>query len=342
MKAVRLSAIGQPLDTQEIPVPSLGGDDVLVRVHAAGICHSDAHYRAGTSPVARLPLTLGHEVAGTVQHVGAKVDSVAVGDRVGIHYLATCGKCHYCRLGQEQFCVRGEMIGKHRDGGYAEYIAVPARSVVPLPIEVSFPAGAVMMCSTATAFHALRKGRLQPGETVAVFGVGGLGMSAIQLARAFGALQVYAVDVHSERLDLAAQLGALPIDAERADPVSEIGRFTGGQGVDVALEMVGLPLTMQQALRSLRIMGRLVLVGITDRPFSVHSYTEVLGKETEIIGASDHLIVELPLLLEFARKGILDLSPIITHQVPLDASAINGVLNNLTQFGAGVRSVVVP
>lgn len=342
MKAIRLTQIRQPLEMQEIPVPSLGSHDVLVRVRAAGICHSDAHYRAGTSPVGRLPITLGHEVAGIIERAGDQVNSVSVGDRVGVHYLATCGECHYCRLGHEQFCTRGQMIGKHRDGGYAEYIAVPARSVVPLPPEIPFPAGAVMMCSTATAFHALRKARLQPGETVAVFGAGGLGMSAIQLAGAFGALQVYAVDLDAERLYLARQFGAIPIDVSHADPVSQIGDLTGGEGVDVALEMIGLPETMQQALRSLRILGRAVLVGISDRPFSVHSYTEVLGKETEIIGSSDHLIVELPLLFEFAREGALDLSPIITRQIPLDASEVNGVLDNLARFGAGVRTVIVP
>jgi 2-desacetyl-2-hydroxyethyl bacteriochlorophyllide A dehydrogenase len=342
MRAVRLTDVGQPLETQEVPLPPLGSDDVLVRVHAAGICHSDAHYRAGTSPVGELPITLGHEVAGVIERTGAQVNHVSVGDRVGIHYLVTCGECHYCRLGHEQFCIRGQMIGKHRDGGYAEYIVVPAQSVVPLPSAISFEAGAVMMCSTATAFHALRKGRLQPGETVAVFGAGGLGMSAIQLARAFGALQVYAVDIDAGRLALAGQLGAVPVDAAQHDPVAEIGHLTGGEGVDVALELIGLPETMQQALHSLRIMGRAVLVGITDRPFLVHSYTEVLGKETEIIGASDHLIVELPLLFEFARKGVLDLSAVVTRQIPLDATAINGVLDNLECFGTGVRTVIVP
>jgi len=342
MKAIRLTQIGQPLEMQDTPLPPLGSHDVLVGVRAAGICHSDAHYRAGTSPVGQLPITLGHEVAGIVQRTGAQVDHLHAGDRVGIHYLATCGECHYCRLGREQFCLRGQMIGKHRDGGYAEYIVVPARSVVPLPRDVSFEAGAVMMCSTATAFHALRKGRLQPGETVAVFGAGGLGMSAVQLARAFGAVQVYAVDIDVDRLALAAQLGAVPIDATENDPVADIRRLTGGHGVDVALELIGLPQTMQQALRALRIMGRAVLVGITDKPFLVHSYTEVLGRETEIIGASDHLIVELPLLFEFARNGVLDLSPVVTRQIPLDAAAVNGVLDNLVRFRAGVRTVIVP
>jgi len=342
MKAIQLVDIGQPLQAREVPLPAFGSSDVLVRVQAAGICHSDVHYRAGTSPVKSRPITLGHEVSGIVEKTGAQVTAVQSGDRVCVHYMATCGHCYYCSIGHEQFCTQGEMIGKHRDGGYAEYIAVPERSLVHLPEAISFEHGAVMMCSTATSFHALRKGRLQAGETVAIFGVGGLGQSAIQLAQACGAFDVYAVDINAERLALAAQLGAIPIDASSADPVTEIRRRTGGRGVDVALELIGLPLTMQQSVRVLAVFGRTVIVGITDQPFSVDSYTEVLGKESEIIGSSDHLITELPLLFQFAERGVLDLSQIVTQHVPLEAQTVNAVLDGLERFGEGIRTVIVP
>jgi len=342
MKAVRLVEIGQPLEMQEVPVPEPGPRDVLVRVEAAGICHSDVHYRAGVSPVAHLPITLGHEVAGVVEQVGALVTGCQPGDRVSAHYMATCGECHYCAMGHEQFCKRGEMIGKHRDGGYAEYILLPARSVVSLPDEISFAHGAVMMCSSATSFHALRKGRLQAGERVAIFGAGGLGMSAIQLARAMGALDVYAIDINADKLSLAEQYGAIPIDAQAADPVSELFRLTGGRGVDVSLELIGLPLTMHQAVRCLRPFGRAVLVGISTEPFEVNAYTEVLGKEAEIIGTSDHLLSEFPLLFEYARRGQLDLSRVVTQTIPLDAAAINARMDELETFGGHVRTVIVP
>ncbi|MBA3543215.1 MAG: alcohol dehydrogenase catalytic domain-containing protein, partial [Chthoniobacterales bacterium] len=190
MKAVRLVQTGRPLELHEIPLPETGEDDALVRVKAAGICHSDAHYRAGISAVEPLPLALGHEVAGVVETVGSKVKSVRAGQRVCLHYLATCGTCPWCRKGHEQFCQAGAMIGKSRPGGYAEFILMPARSVFPLPDEISFAHGAIMMCSSATSLHALHKARLQPGESVAIFGVGGLGMSAIQLAQTLGARQV--------------------------------------------------------------------------------------------------------------------------------------------------------
>jgi propanol-preferring alcohol dehydrogenase len=343
MKAVRLVEIGQPLQLQEVAVPQLGDGDVLVRVKAAGICHSDAHYQAGTSAVGYLPITLGHEVSGIVAQVGSQVRAVGPGDRVCVHYMATCGACPYCRAGQEQFCTTGQMIGKHRDGGYAEYIAVPARSVVPLPHEILFEHAAIAMCSSATCFHALRKARLEPGERVAVFGVGGLGMSAIQLAQAaFGALDVYAVDINPGKLALAEKLGAIPINAQLGDPVATVRRLTAGQGVDVALELVGLPQTIIQAVRCLSVLGRAVLVGISDQPFEVNSYTEVLGKEVQIIGSSDHLASELPTLLEFIRRGLLDLSIVVTDTVPLDAGPVNRALDGLAQFGEAIRTVVVP
>jgi len=342
MKAVRLVEVKQPLQMQEIPLPAVGEKDVLVQVKAAGICHSDVHYRVGTSPVGPLPLTLGHEIAGVVDKIGSKVTNVQVGDRVCLHYLVTCGDCYYCNSGNEQFCSTGKMLGKHCDGGYAEYIAVPARNAVPLPEKIPFEQGAVLMCSSATSFHALRKARLQPGEKVAVFGAGGLGMSALQLARAFGALETYAVDINEQKLKQAEKYGAIPVNATKGDPVSEIRRLTGGKGVDVALELIGLPQTMRQAVQSLAIFGRAVIVGLTDQPFEIDSYRELLGKETEVIGSSDHLLTELPLLVEFVRQGRLDLSEIITRTVPLDVDRVNRTMDALEQFGGEVRTVITP
>ncbi|MEA3377607.1 MAG: zinc-binding dehydrogenase [Chloroflexota bacterium] len=342
MKAVQIVEIGGPLEQREIPVPEVGDRDVLVRVKAAGICHSDAHYRAGNSPVGPLPITPGHEVAGVVEETGDQVGNLEVGDRVCLHYLITCGDCPYCAQGSEQFCIEGSMIGKYRDGGYAEYIAVPARSAVLLPDEIPFEEGAIMMCSSATSFHALRKSRLTPGETVIIFGVGGLGMSAVQLAHAMGALDVYAVDINAERLAMAGRFGAVPINASEIDPVERVRSLTDGRGVDVALELIGLPLTMHQAVQSLAVFGRAVMVGIASQPLEIDTYRELLGREGEVIGASDHLLQELPLLVEYARRGILDLSSVVTGTAPLDADAINAALDQLEEFGGGVRTVITP
>jgi propanol-preferring alcohol dehydrogenase len=342
MKALRLVATRQPIELHDIPVPEIGDGDVLVRVRAAGICHSDVHYRAGTSPAHPLPLTLGHEVAGEVEAVGKNVTLVRVGDRVCLHYLLCCGDCYYCSTGNEQFCAQGSMIGHYSNGGYAEYIAVPERNAVILPPEIPFEQGAVMMCSSATSFHALRKARLKAGERVAVFGAGGLGMSAIQLAFAFGALDVYAVDINPAKLALAAQYGATPVNARDGDPVAAIRQHTNGRGVDVALELIGLQQTMQQAVQSLGIMGRAVVAGIADKPLVIDTYRELLGKEAEVIGTNDHLLQELPLLIELVRRGKLKLSQVVARTVPLEASPVNAALDALEQFGGDVRTVIVP
>src|SRR6267143_3876169 len=218
MKAVRLVRPESPLEEDEIESPPVGALDVLIRVKGAGICHSDAHYRAGISSVQPLPLTLGHEVAGLVEEIGADVGGFTVGQRVCVHYLVTCGECIFCKRGTEQFCLKGQMIGKQRDGGYAEFIVVPERSAFRLPDEIPFEQGAILMCSSATSLHALNKARLRPGETVAIFGVGGLGISAIQLARALGAREVFAIDINPRKLELARSFGAMPIDARTGDP----------------------------------------------------------------------------------------------------------------------------
>ncbi|PYJ06879.1 MAG: alcohol dehydrogenase [Verrucomicrobia bacterium] len=342
MRAVRLIRPSRPLELQEVELPSLAPSDVLVRVRAAGICHSDAHYRAGTSPVHPLPLTLGHEVAGVVQEAGAEAGQFKRGDRVCLHYLATCGVCAYCQQGSEQFCGSAAMMGKHREGGYAEYVVMPARCAVRLPDEIPFEHGAIMMRSSATALHALSRARLKPGESVAIFGVGGLGLSAIQLAQALCAGEIFAVDLNPAKLLFAERLGAVAINAAKAEPSQEIRRLTGGRGVDVALELVGLPVTMRQAVRSLATQGRAALAGITDQTFEIAPYQEILNKEAEIIGVSDHLAQELPLLIEWVRRGKLKLSEVITRTVPLEAGAINEALDRLEQFREEGRVVIVP
>jgi propanol-preferring alcohol dehydrogenase len=339
MRAIRLQRTGAPLAEESVPAPAPGPRDVLVRVRAAGICHSDAHYRAGVAP-ARLPCTPGHEVAGVVEACGAGVSAFRPGDRVCLNYLVTCGECEWCRAGHEQFCVAAEMIGKDRDGGFAEYVCVPARGVLPLPDAVPFEHGAVLMCSSATALHALNKARVVAGDTVAVFGVGGLGVSAIQLARLRGAREVLAVDVHPRKLALAKSLGATPVDAKAADPVAEIRRLTAGRGVNAALELIGLPETMRQCVESLAVQGRAALAGLTDRPLNVSPYRNLLGREAEVIGVSDHLDAELRELIGLAARGELDLSPVVTRTVPLEAAAINSALDELERFGAEVRSVI--
>lgn len=342
MKAVRFIGIKQALEMQEIPIPEIGERDILVKVKAAGICHSDAHYRAGISPVKPVPLTLGHEVAGVVEKIGSQVTNVKIGDRVCLHYNITCGDCYHCSTGNDQFCEKVLMLGHYTNGGYAEYISVPARNAIHLPDKIPFEQGATLMCASATAFHALKKSRIKAGDKVAIFGVGGLGQSAIQLAKAFGAIEVFAIDINQEKLNLAKSYGAIPVNAKNVNPVDEIKRLTNNKGVDVAIEMIGLKQTMKQAIQIAGVMGRVVIVGLSSQPIEVNTYTEILGNEVELIGSNDHHLAELPLLVDLARRKILDTSKIVTKTIPLDAEEINQVLDDLENFSSDVRTVIVP
>ncbi len=341
MKAVQLIKIDKDLENMEIPTPAPKLGEVLIKIEAAGICHSDVHYRDGVSSVGRLPISLGHEVAGVIEEVGENVTDFQKGDRVCLNYMITCGKCKYCIQGTEQFCVKGKMIGKDVNGGYAEYIAVPTRGVFKLPESISYEHASVMMCSSATSLHALRKTRFKTGETIAIFGLGGLGISALQLAKVLGAREIYAVDIDSEKLVTAEEMGAVPINAKNNDPVDKIMELTDREGVDVALELIGLSLTMDQGARSLTRFGRLGLVGITANTFDISSY-EAICREKEIIGVSDHLLSEIPFLLNLAQEGKLDLNKVVTRTVPLEAEAINEVHHQLKEFKADFRTVIKP
>lgn len=345
MRALRLVRPGHPVELHEVPVPSPGPHDVLVRVRAAGICHSDVHYRAGRSRVEPLPLTLGHEVAGEIVAVGREVRSHAVGDRVCLHYLVSCGTCAACRAGHEQFCPTGLMLGHFTDGGWAEYLVVPARNAVRLPDGVSDEHGAVMMCSSSTSLHALRKGRLRAGDAVLVVGVGGLGMSAIQIARDLGASSVIAADRDAGKLALAQRFGAVPVNTTGLTPAAgaaAVRAATDGRGVDVALELVGHGDTVQLALKSVAPLGRAVVVGLNDVAVPIDTYRDLIGQEAELIGSNDHLLGELEELTAMASRGALVLDQVVTNRVPLEAAAVNGVLDALAQHRAPVRTVIVP
>ncbi|MDH3605502.1 MAG: zinc-binding dehydrogenase [Acidimicrobiia bacterium] len=338
-RALQLVEQNAPLVEVDLPVPDLGAGEALVRVQAAGICRSDVHYLQGSPKLPPLPRTLGHEVAGVIEALGPTAPAGLVeGLRVGVHYQTSCGTCRFCLAGHDQFCVSGLMIGNSREGGYAEQMVVPARNLVAVPDSVPIEHAAVMMCSSATSLHALNKGRLVAGERVAVFGLGGLGQSAVQLALALGADQVYAVDLNPAKVQLAADYGAIPV----AGGPEAVEAIRADGGVDVALELVGLAATMRQAIDVLRPHGRAVAVGLAEEPISIDAYEDLVLREAEIVGVSDHLATELRPLLDLAATGRLDLSRIVTNQVPLEAGPVNQALDDLAAFGDQVRTVIVP
>jgi D-arabinose 1-dehydrogenase-like Zn-dependent alcohol dehydrogenase len=234
------------------------------------------------------------------------------------------------------------MLGLDRSGGYAERIVVPARNAFVVPDAVPIEVAAVMMCSTSTSYHALRRARMTVGESVAVFGAGGLGMSAIKLAFLLGAFEVFAVDINPVKLAAATAAGAIPVAAREGDPVEQIRDFTGDKGVDVALELVGSPEVMRQAVASLGSGGRAVAVGITDSTFGLDPFNDMVRREAEIIGSGDHLASEIVVLLEMVRRGSLDLSDVVTSTVPLEVDAVNDAMGRLEEFGDEIRTVILP
>ena len=312
MRAVRLLREGEPVVDAELPDPVPGPGEVVVAVRCAGICHSDAHYRRGGASTVRLPVTPGHEVAGVVAAVGEGVATPGVGDRVALHYLLPDGR----------------MLGKDVDGGWAERVCVPAANAVPVPDGVPLEHAAVMMCSSATALHALRVAPLLAGESVAIVGFGGLGVSALQLARVLGASRVYAVDPVPEKQRLAAALGATPVAIE------DLPR------VDVALDFAGHAPTTLLALRALAPGGRLVVVAINLRSLTLDPRRDVLDGERRIVGCSDHTREELVELLALAAGGRLDVAQAVSATVPLAAAAIDAVLDELERGTHRVRTVV--
>ena len=311
MRAVRLLQTGEPLVDEDVPVRWPGPNEIGVMIEAAGICHSDAHYRAGKGRI-NLPLTLGHEIAGVVAKVGTAVTSVKPGDRVALHYLLE----------------NGDMLGKEADGGYAAGIVVPEQNVVRIPDEVPFEQAAIMMCSTATAWHALKLASVGPGETVAILGFGGLGVSAVQLARILGTGRIIAVDIVREKLALARSFGAETV------AINDLA------AVDIVLDFAGHAPTTLAALRALKPGGRLIFVAINLRSLDIDPYADVLAKERRIIGCADHTRDELVELMEFARTRRIDLSRAITRRVSLSAAEINAVLEDLDDGTAHLRTVI--
>jgi len=341
MRAVRLHAPGKPLSDEEVPDPSPGAGEVLIEIHAAGICHTDAHYRKDPGR-ARLPVTPGHEIAGIVVEKAPGVEFPSVGDHVAVHYLAGCGACRDCRAGAERFCPQAEMFGKERDGGWAEAIVVPSENAIPVPDSVSFEEAAIMMCSSATALHALRLAELRPGESVLISGFGGLGVSAVQLAGVFGAGAVVVADIVPQKLSAAKDFGAHPLDASDPRFAEVVMAATHGRGADVALDFAGTPASRSTALRALAPGGRLVIVALDARPFSFDPYRDVLARERRILGCSDHLRSDLLELMELAAWGKIDLSRAITRRVPLGSAAIGAVLDDLDAGTSHLRSVILP
>lgn len=341
MKAALYCGPGRPLEVTEVPTPSPGPGEVLVRVAGCGLCHTDLHYiDHGVKPFKQPPLILGHEAAGTIAVTGPGVDGGwAEGDRVLIPSVLSCGKCGYCRRGRENLCERLTMLGNNIDGAYAEFVVVPAAELIGVPESLPLEQACVIADAVSTPYHAVRhRGRVRAGDWVAVVGCGGVGLNLVQCATAAGG-RVLAVDLNEQRLALASKLGAEavynPQLAERLD--KKIRAHTGG-GVDVAFEAVGSPGTMQLAFSLLRKGGRLCVIGYSNEEVAL-SAAKLMYYELEVVGSLGCGAGEYPEIMGLVQAGRIDLTAIVSGTLPLDL--VNEGLDRLRR-GEGVRWVVTP
>jgi D-arabinose 1-dehydrogenase-like Zn-dependent alcohol dehydrogenase len=336
MRAVCFDAFAAPLRVAVLPDPVPPPHGVIVRVHATGLCRSDWHGWQGHDPDIRaLPHVPGHELAGTVAAVGAEVHRWRVGDRVTVPFVCACGTCAPCARGDGQVCDRQTQPGFTHWGSWAEYVALHHADVnlVALPDDMCFETAASLGCRFATAWRAVaQQGKVRAGQWVAVFGCGGVGLSAIMIARALGARPI-AVDISPDALALAQAVGAeITIDARDAttgapsivrsrDVRAAIREHTSG-GADVALDALGSAATARSALEALRKNGRLVQVGLiagadANPPFPLHL---VIARELEIVGSHGLAAHAYPAMLALVAAGTLDPARLVTRRIPLEAA----------------------
>ena len=322
MRALVHDTFGGPLEVRSVADPAVPPGGVVVRVGATGVCRSDWHAWQGHDPDVRLPHVPGHELAGTVEAVGAGVQRWRAGDRVTVPFVCACGRCPSCAAGDHQVCEAQTQPGFTHWGSYAELVALDAADVnlVALPDAMSSSVAASLGCRFTTAFRAVvQVGRVRPGEWVAVHGCGGVGLSAVQVAVAAGA-QVVAVDVSAGALALASSFGAaVAVDARSTDVVASVREATGG-GAALSLDALGSPTTCVDSVQCLRRRGRHVQVGLLPpaqgRPLV--PMDRVVALELEVLGSHGMAAHDFPALLELVAAGRLRPDLLVTREVGLD------------------------
>lgn len=337
MRAVRFSGVGEPLTVEDVDPPRPGPGEVLLDVAAAGVCGTELHFLDGLLTPARTPITLGHEVAGVVAELGAGVTGVAVGDRVAVHYLHACHRCRWCLAGDDHLCDAPlGFLAFATDGGFAEQLAVPASSVVPVPEGVDLPTAATLCCSGTTALHAAGVAGVTTGTEAVVHGTGGVGLALVQVLREAGA-RVTAVGRSRPKLDLARELGAaVTVDASGEDVAAAVRAATGGRGADVVFELVGTRETGAASLAALGKRGTLVYVGYSSDRVEIDPLAMVVP-EQRIVTSVGNRRSELVAALDLAARGRL-VSTVTTH--PLDDAP--RVLDDLRAGRVVGRAVLVP
>jgi len=353
----------RPISVRELELIGPFKNEVLVRVEAAGLCHSDLAVIEGVRRPP-LPIVLGHECAGMVVEVGEGVASPKKGDKVVLSFAQSCGECLYCLSGRPTLCDAGRAAnneGRLVTGGtrfrlegreihhhlgvsaFSEYIVVPSSSAIPVSPDLPIERLALFGCAIPTAFGAvMNAARVRLGSTVAIFGCGGLGLNLVQAARIAGASQIIAVDIREDKLRRAEKLGATDaVDASRCDPVAEVRRLTGGRGADYCFEATGNTRVMLQAFLATKKGGTTIILGVTSPEDKVELPSwMIMGEERCIIGSYMGSIVprrDIPLLLNLYSQGKIRLDEVLTGEIKLEE--LNEGLDRLAD-GIAVRQIV--
>lgn len=336
MRALRLHEVGVAPVIDPVEVPALSAGAVLVRVRAAGICGSDHHIVSGHNPLPEYPRTLGHEVAGEVAAVAPDVRGIAIGDRVAVNFLVSCGTCDYCAEGRSSLCQNRSGIGVASDGGLADYVLIPQANAIPVPDSVPFPHAAIATDAFATPLHAIRRSGVRPGEACLVIGAGGLGLCAVQLLVALGAGPVTAVDRDATALEAALRAGA----SAALTPERLLEERPSAERILHAFDFVGSPETVLLAVEATGRGGRINVVGLNDRAIRLVRGDVLVREEKVVAGSYSFGSEEIRAVLGLMAEGRLSPDLVIGSRIGLGQAA--AILDPTASHAGRVgRTVVV-
>jgi propanol-preferring alcohol dehydrogenase len=329
MKAARILKVNEPLQVQELQTPKPKGSQVLIKIQSSGVCHSDVHVWEGYyegidgQPLktadrgVKYPLTPGHEIAGIVDGLGEQVEGFSKNDKVLVYPWIGEGLCPACRIGEENLCDKPRSLGIYTDGGYAEFVLVPSyKYLVKIGDDMDTDTSAPLSCAGLTAYGAVKNANLKPDDNVVIVGTGGLGLMAIQLAKAVTGAKIIAMDLDDKKLDVAKKNGAdNTINSKKEDPVKAIMELTDKLGADAVIDFVNASKTVETDMQFLRRRARLVLVGLFGGELKLALVT-MPTRAYKIIGSYTGTLSDMIELVSLARRGVI--KPVVSNRFKLD------------------------